>query len=338
MRPYKIEVWGGLFLAIAIGLTGYLINAATKMPILEPLVIALILGIIFRAVLGDKSYLKRGQRTALEIFVPSGIFFYGMKNLNFISISQLSISMIILLLAIILLYFAVILFLGKLLRQKQNITYLTAVGSAICGASAIMMTSSAIDAEAEDISISLFSVVLSALLGAFIILPFLATLFGLSDKLYALLAGAVLQLTGFVKMAAANAFFLAKKLTAQEMLSLALSVKSARYLGLLIALPFFTSRIKKKIVFPLALWLFLGAGILGSYLYQANPLFHKDISATLITPLYNIFWCIAMSAIGLNVDVKVLLSNNGIRAIVMALIGFAASIITFFAGASFIRI
>src|SRR3989339_229125 len=283
------KTWPGLLLAIIIGSLSYQLKSAIGSPLLDPLLIALIIGIIIRSIIGNNSRLIPGFNFASIIFV----------------------------------YFMIILLLGKILKQKKQITYLTATGSAICGASAITITSRGVNADPDDISISLLSVFITAIFGLFILFPFLANFFNMTDQVYALFAGSILQFSGFVKAAAGG--------LDQEFLNLATSIKTFRYLGLLIALPLFASLIRKKIYFPWFLWAFLGAGLLFSF---------APVVAKIFTPSFEViqvlFWSIAMAAIGLNANIQALLSDNGVKALLMSFVGFFAAIVTFLLGISII--
>ena len=318
-----------LILAILIGIIVYIITVLIKYSVLDPLLLAIITGIIIRTITGKKG--NRASNLPSLIFIPFGIIFYAAKNLNFIKFAKVETGMIILLLVIILVYFTVILILGKLLHQKKQITYLTATGSAICGASAITITSPAVEAEADDVSISLLSVALAAFVGLFVMLPFLGILFDITNKVYCLLSASVLQFTGFVKVAATSIHYLKTDIGREDLLSLALSVKAVKYLGLLIAIPLFASMTKKKLYIPWFLWAFLFSGIIFTWVYSVNKIFYEYM-INFIEPVYNISWSIAMASIGLNADTRALLSNNGTKALVMAFAGFIAATGTFFAG------
>lgn len=285
----------------------------------------MVIGIIIRARVGYNKKLIPGFILTPLIFIPIGIIFYGAVNLNFVKFAEINIGLMVLLLVIMLVYFGVILFLGRLLKQKKQITYLVATGSAICGALAIAITAPAVDAEPDDVSISLISVFIAAAFGLFILLPFIAGLLGLNNQIYALLSAMTLQFTGFVK-AATGSFV-------KEISTLALSVKAARYLGLLITIPLFASLTKKKFYIPWFLWAFLGAGFLFSYI----PAIAKPLTL-IFKPTLDILWSIAMAAIGLNADIRVLLSDNGVKSLFMAFGGFIVAVLVFLLGIKFIGI
>ncbi|MBI5057339.1 MAG: putative sulfate exporter family transporter [Nitrospirae bacterium] len=326
------DIRPGLLLAVLIGLAGYGLTSIIKSSLLDPLIIALILGIAVKSSLRESKKFESGVVLASSIFLPAGIIFYGLQNLNFAKLTEVDPTILLLMLVVMSVYFAVILLMGKLLGQKKQITYLTASGSAICGASAIAVTSPAVDAEPDDVSISLLSVTIAAFVGFALFLPFLASLFNLTSRNYCFLTGTTLQFTGLVAVAAQYTPFLKNDMPVTEMLSLALSVKAVRYLALLVAVPLFSSLIKKKLSVPWFLWAFIAAGLLGTWIYSAHGSASHSVLARYIKPVHTISWSIAMSAIGLNAEVKELLSNNGSKSLIMAFGGFIAATITFFAG------
>lgn len=329
-------VWPGLILALFIGLAGYGITIVVDSPLLDPLLIAMILGIVFRTVLGTRGQYRSGISFATVFFIPVGIFFYAANNLNFAKFAKVETTMSVLMIVVVLVYFIVILLTGRLLKQRKQITFLTATGSAICGASAIAITSPAVDAEPDDTAIALISVALAALVSFSIVLPFLATLFDITGRTYSLLSGSVLQFTGLVKVAVNNLPFLRTNMSELQLMELALSVKSVRFLGLLIAIPLFGSFVKKKFHIPWVLWVFLIAGLGGTYMYVAHAKFYGVVIPK-IKLIHDLSWSIAMAAIGLNADVRQLLSNDGIKSLVMAFAGTFIATVVFFAGLSIIE-
>jgi uncharacterized integral membrane protein (TIGR00698 family) len=327
----------GLCISVFIGAAAYTASTMTHSPIADPLVAAMLLGIIVRSIIGENERFKLGFGYAVKIFLPIGIPLYAIKNLNFAEYAKMETKMLFVPALLILTYFVVIFVLGKILKQKKEVTYLTAAGSAICGASAIAITSPAVNAESDDVSVSLSAVALAGLVALFIILPFCATVFGMTNKAYGILCGASLQFTGFVKAAMSNVSYLTAEIAADKAASLALSIKAARYLGLLMFIPVFASLSKGKFSVPWILWLFLISGIIGTFIYMRNQGFYGKILIPSIKPVYNVSWSIAMAAVGLNANIKELLSNKGAKALIMAFAGFISAIVVFFISAKILN-
>lgn len=327
----------GLFAAGLIGVLACFVKWVSSSGIADPLLVALLLSIVIRTFLPFPDRLKDGVLLAPRIFIPVGIVFYAAKNLNFIQFAQTDLNIVLLILAVVMVYFISILILGKLLNQKPQITYLSATGSAICGASAITITSSAVKADSEDISISLLAVAFSSLVALFVILPFLGTLLNITNHTYGLFSGSVLQFTGFVKSSAGNVPFLSETVSPALLVEQALSVKALRYLGLVFAIPVLSSMSHNKLHIPSTLWLFLAAGILGSLIYAYGQRFYIDRLMPVIEPLYLLLWSSAMAAIGLNADLKFLFCDKGAKAIAMTFTGFVFACFTFLIGLKVIR-
>jgi len=322
----------GCLTAAFIGTLAYSLCRVSHSPVLDPLVLALAAGVLCRTMVGSHIPFAAGSTPAALICFPIGMTFYAVKNLNFAAYATVRPTSMILAALIVFVYFATVLILGRLLGQRDRISYLTATGSAICGASAIAIASPAVDADSDDVSVSLLAVTTAAMVALFVLLPFVATTAGLTDRTYGLLSGSTLQMTGCVKAAVMNLPFLRRQLSNEELVTLALSVKAARYLGLLIAIPLFASLTQKRLYLPWTLWLFLGAGLLGTWIGLAWSDFYHTQLIPMITPLYSISWSIAMATIGLSADARQLLSNNGAKALVMAFAGCGAAVATFFVG------
>lgn len=309
----------GFIFSCAIGIGAFLLGKVVNSPLVECLLVALILGMVVGSAFGRNKRFAKGTFLTYSVFIPIGAILYGAINLDLLKIGKIDPSVLILLFLVIVSYFLTVLVAGRILGQKKPITYLIASGSGVCGASAIAISSPAVEAEPEDVSISLLSVFTVALFGLFILFPFLSSALGLSDNVYALLSGMTLQFTGFVKAAVAG--------LPKEAADLAISVKAVRYLVLLISIPVFASLTKKRAYAPWFLWAFLAAGAAFSFfpdlLSPLEPTFKI---------LLDIFWSIAMAGIGLNTDVRTLFSDDGLKALGMAFAGFAVAVTTFFIG------
>lgn len=77
---------------------------------------------------------------------------------------------------------------SKVLRVKHPLSILIGIGTSICGGSAIVATAPIIEAEDEDIAISVTTMFIFSML-ALLILPVVGTLLGFDDQLYGILAG-----------------------------------------------------------------------------------------------------------------------------------------------------
>lgn len=317
------EGWFVLLIAVFIGLASYGIKMVTGSPFADPLFIALLLGIITRMILGESRISQNSFKLALAVLIPIGTILYGAINLNFVQFSKVDPKLLFLMIATLLAYFVVVVGLGKLLNQGDKTTYLIATGSAVCGASAIAITAPAVEAEPDDVSISLIAVFIAGIFGLFILFPFIANLFDMTDQVYALLSATTLQFTGFVKVAVSS--------LPKELSDMAVSIKATRYMFLFLAIPLFSSLIRGKFYIPWFLWIFLAAGLAFSFL----PNIFKPFLPVL-KPTLDILWAIAMATIGLNANAMTLISDSGLKALFMAISGFVAAITVSLFGISMI--
>jgi len=326
-----------LALILTIGLASYATEKIAGDSFADPLLLALIIGITLRSMINFDQKKIDFFKLAPKVLIPVGIIFYALINLNFVKYSKNDPMLILLTFGVVAVYFLSIIVSGKLLKQKKEISYLVASSSGICGASAIVVTSHAMDAESDDVSVSLIAVTFVGLLALFVVLPFVGTIMGLNNEVYAIFAGTTMQYTGFVKAAMNYIPPLVEKVDVLYATKLALSVKALRYLALIVAIPVFGSVRKNKVYTLGILIIFIIGGILGSYCYGNHRSFYDELLSPIIKPIYVSLWAIAMAAIGLNADARKILSDNGLKALLMATIGFICASVFFLVMINFIR-
>ncbi len=314
--------WKGILVAAVVGSTAVLIKEFFGSPILDPLLVALVIGIVLRSFVKFDDKFISGFRLTPLLFIPIGVILYGAVNLNFIKFASVNPTFIFIVLIVFIAYLTSVFLLSTLLNINEKTMYLIAAGSSICGASAIAITSDAIDAEPDDVSNSLIPIFISALIGLFVLLPFLAAILKMTGLDYSIMAGALLQFTGFVKAAVAN--IPVNGANVDVLMPLALSVNAVRYIGLLLLIPMFASFARKRFYIPWYLWVFLGAGVAFSFLPELakilNPIFK---------PALTYLWSIAMAAIGLNANLKSLFSKDGLKAFIVSFFSFIIAISIF---------
>ena len=149
---------------------------------------------------------------------------------------------------------------GRLLKVDRIISYLISVGTAICGGSAIAAISQVVDADENDVSVSIGTVfILNA--AALFIFPVIGHTFNLSQEQFGIWAAIAIHDTSSVVGAAAN--------YGNESLMIATTIKLARALWI-IPLALITSIIFKKqssaSSFPWFIMFFVFASIINTYL------------------------------------------------------------------------
>jgi len=299
--------WQGLALTVLIGLVAYWLASFDEA--IDRLVVGLILGMVMRSVMGDRPRFLPGFALAPRVFIPLGVIFYGI-NLKFNRLAEIpAIFWLQLIIAIVAIFAAAIL-LGRWLRVSRTNSLLIAVGTAICGASAIAMTTPVVKADSEEAGASLITITVFGLIGL-LVYPLAITYFAFSETQYAILCATTLHMTGIVKAAAVA--------LGEGCLSLAVSIKMARTALIITIIGFlywYTGRgegIEKKGILlriPLFMWIFVLVGLATSFVPGLGS------AAALLKPWAGIFFTMALTSIGLSVDLKKMLNVGGAPLIV----------------------
>src|SRR5271155_15685 len=185
----------GVALLAGIGFTGKLleknINAYAKahhfpFPNIEYVLWAILIGLVISNVFGLAQIFRPGVAT-YEFWLKGGIVLLGSRFLLGDVVKLGGVSL--LLVAVeILGSLAFMTLLGKLFKLKPKLTTLLAVGSAVCGVSAIIATQGAIEADEEDSSFAIAAILALGALSLFTF-PLIGHWLHLSDHAYGLWAG-----------------------------------------------------------------------------------------------------------------------------------------------------
>src|SRR5262245_7361015 len=138
----------------------------------SPVLCAVILGLAWRNVSGMRSATEFGLQRVTRILLPFGIALVGLR-LTLSSASQVSALAIPIVLACIATAFLVSTALGRWLGVATPLRYLVAVGTAVCGCTAVVATAPAVRAKPEETALALTYVVLIGCAGM-IFYPWLA--------------------------------------------------------------------------------------------------------------------------------------------------------------------
>ncbi len=191
----------GFLLTSLIGTAAYFIS--TIHDSLDALVVALIVGMLVRGLFGQRPKFELVIAYAKDIknvLIPIGVILYA-ATINVNKSLQLPISAYVHTAISVFVLLIGTLVLGKLFGLSKKMNWLTAVGSAICGASAIAITSTVIDAKDEDVSNSLIATTLVGLIAVSIYHTSLPFIKNMDIETYAVMSGATLHQTGMVKIA-----------------------------------------------------------------------------------------------------------------------------------------
>jgi uncharacterized integral membrane protein (TIGR00698 family) len=185
----------GILLLLAVGYAGKFIEASIKqygighhltLPNIEYVLWAILLGLFIANTTGVPAVFKPGLAT-FEFWLKAGIVLLGSRFLlgDVLKLGGVSLVLVAVEIALSLTFMTA---LGKAFGLKPKLTTLLAVGSSICGVSAIIATQGAIDADEEDSSFAIAAILTLGAISLFIF-PLVGHWLHLSDMAYGLWAG-----------------------------------------------------------------------------------------------------------------------------------------------------
>src|ERR1700744_206870 len=185
----------GLLLLFAVGFAGKFIEQSiasyTKshhvtFPNIEYVLWAIVIGLLISNTVGVPRVFQAGVAT-YEFWLKAGIVLLGSRFLlgDILHLGGISLLLVAVALTLSLTFMHV---LGRSFKLKPKLTSLLAVGSSICGVSAIIAAKPAIDADDEDASYAIAAILALGALSLFTF-PLIGHSLHLSDKAYGLWAG-----------------------------------------------------------------------------------------------------------------------------------------------------
>ena len=307
----------GLVITFVIALVAKGLAELPFISIMGHLVVAIILGMIVKATVGVKEQYDSGIQFSSKKLLRFGIVLLGM-SLNLVDLYHAGLSVFIIALLNLAFAFIIVYFLAKSFGVNENIGLLTASGTAICGASAIVAIAPQIRANQNEIAIS---VAIIALLGTAFTLAytFLYSLLNLTPELFGIFAGGTLHEVAHV-VAAANAGGNA----AVEMAVITKLSRVALLVPVALLVGYIVSRRKKSdedqnetngtIVFP---WFIVGFLLVSGF--NSLGIVSESISDVIVTIAYLLI-AMAMAGLGLKVNFKYF-KTEGLKPFVVTLIG-----------------
>jgi uncharacterized integral membrane protein (TIGR00698 family) len=201
----------GIALLFAIGFAGKLleknINAYAKghhlaFPNIEYVLWAIIIGLVISNVFGLAEVFKPGVAT-YEFWLKTGIVLLGSRFLlgDVWKLGGVSLLLVVIEITGSLAFMT---FLGRAFGLRPKLTTLLAVGSAVCGVSAIIATKGAIDADEEDSSFAIAAILALGAIALFTF-PLIGHVLHLSDHAYGIWSGLAVDNTA--EAAAAGALY-----------------------------------------------------------------------------------------------------------------------------------
>jgi uncharacterized integral membrane protein (TIGR00698 family) len=190
-----LELIPGLLLLAVVGYAGKIIEqsiaAYTKshhitFPNIEYVLWAIVIGLVITNTTGVPRIFQAGVAT-YEFWLKAGIVLLGSRFLLGDVLHLGGISLLLVGFAIAL-SFTFMHFIGRAFKLKPKLTSLLAIGSSICGVSAIIAAKPAIDADDEDASYAIAAILALGAISLFTF-PLIGHSLHLSDKAYGLWAG-----------------------------------------------------------------------------------------------------------------------------------------------------
>ncbi len=160
--------WAGAILAHFAGKT---VLGFEKTPI-SAILVTILLGLIIRNVAGLPVAYETGLRFAVKRVLRVGVALLGLR-LSVLALGQIGVSALPIVVGCIAAALLLVTWLSRLLGLPPRLGSLIAVGTSICGASAIVATGPAIDAEEDEVSYAVACITLFGMT-ALLVYPYLA--------------------------------------------------------------------------------------------------------------------------------------------------------------------
>lgn len=305
----------GILLTLIIALAAKYISTFPFFSILGQLVIAIIVGMAWRAAFKVQDSWQAGITFSSKKLLRLGIIFLGMR-LNLADIYNAGASVF--LIAVINLVFALVVVYGltKVFHVDKKLGILTACGTAICGAAAVVAIAPQIKANEKETAVGAAIV---ALLGTVFTLVYtvLYAVFNLTPTEYGIFAGGTLHEIAHV-IAAASA-------GGNEAIDIAVIVKLTRVALLVpvaIVIGILYRRIDKgqeKEGFSLSIIPWFILGFLAMSAINSLGIVPANVAQTFVNIAY-ILIGMAMAGLGLNVEINTF-KQLGVKAFIAGLIG-----------------
>jgi uncharacterized integral membrane protein (TIGR00698 family) len=185
----------GTLLLAAIGFAGKLTEQSIAsfgrahqmtLPNIEYVLWAIIFGLIVSNTIGVPTIFRRGVET-YEFWLKAGIVLLGVRFLlgDVVKLGGVSLACVALELAVAI---AIMTALGRAFRLSPKLISLLAIGSSICGVSAIIAAKGAIDADDEDASYAIAAILALGAVSLFVF-PVIGRAFGMTDHAFGLWVG-----------------------------------------------------------------------------------------------------------------------------------------------------
>lgn len=313
----KMPMLQGILLTLILALAARVVSGLPFFSIMGQLVTAIMLGMLWRAFAGVNNGLLQGAAFSSKKLLRLGIILLGMR-LNLYDIYHAGSSVFLVALANLLFALIVVYGLSTFFKVEKRLGILTACGTAICGAAAVVAIAPVIKANEQETAVGAANV---AVLGTVftILYTLLFPYLGLSALDYGVFAGGTLHEIAHVVAAADPAGRAAADLAILVKLTrVALLVPVAIVIGLLVQRRQTGSERQKLTLATLPIpWFILG--FLAVSGINTTGIISEGTASAIVSSAYLLIG-MAMAGLGLNVDFKSFKQMGG-RALAAGLAG-----------------
>lgn len=300
----KKDISGILFSALIAACAYFL---GKKFPVIGGPVFGILFGIILNNFNRPESLeagIKFTSKKVLQLAVVLLGFGLNLSEIIVVGKSSLLIILSTISTALIIAFVA-----AKVLNIDSDIATLVGVGSSICGGSAIAATAPVINAKDEDIATSISVIFLFNIIAA-LIFPTLGVKLGMTHTGFGMWAGTAINDTSSVVAASGTWSTMFNDDTALNYATIVKLTRTLAIIPITLVLGIIKSKDSKEKVNPLkAFPTFILFFLLASIITTLLPLPETFLSSMKF--LSKFFIIMAMSAIGLNTDIKKLISQGG---------------------------
>ncbi|MDQ0920196.1 YeiH family protein [Paenibacillus sp. V4I5] len=312
----------GIALTATLAVLAGRIAEAPFFSIMGIMIISIMLGVLWKSVMDVPADASIGITFSSKFLLRAGIILMGVR-LNFNQILDAGIRVVLIDMIVIAFTLTIMIFLGKWLRVDKTLGVLIAVGTAVCGAAAIVAVAPLIGTKKEQTAISVACIAILGTLGA-VFYIFLYPYLGLDSYSYGVFAGSTLHELAHVIAAGAPGGDMGSETAILVKLGrVALLIPVALVLGYFYRSTERMENDKKswrKLPIPWFIFGFLAMSLVNTTGLLPQSVIHVMIAVSVF------LMSIAMAGLGLSINMTDF-KKVGKNTVVVAIVGFAALIV-----------
>jgi uncharacterized integral membrane protein (TIGR00698 family) len=310
-----LTILPGLALACAIAIAAFLIRQAHGLAAFSPMILAIVIGMTFRNLIGTPSPVMPGIAFSMRRLLRAAIILLGFQ-LTFTQIASVGPRGLLIAAITLVATFAFTVWAGRLLGVRRQLTELIAAGTSICGASAVVAANTVTGAHDEDVTYAIACVTIFGSVAMFAY-PLLPGLLHLDSSAYGLWSGvSIHEIAQVVAAAFQNGQHSGEIGTMSKLARVMLLAPTVFVLNVRARL--FASSASAKAARPPIPWFVLGfIAIVGLNSIIDIPVEARKAIVTLTSFLLSV----ALAAMGLETDVAKLYAK-GLRPAILGALAF----------------